>query len=210
MINIASSQPVHLPVAHAPAVAPVGAVTAVTPTQRTQGDGHSGLGSDRDSRPGAGSDTRQAKGGKSSPLQAAPLLPRESAQASRSERPAEKQVTANEKAREAHAAVDKAAENSLKLMEVLSTVWKASAAVVEDALGIAKSRLQGAGGAQPVEGQLATGQNAVPHNGSIAAPNNTDDNPLLGRAAGDPVAYTEKGDSEWLPLESGQLVSEKV
>jgi hypothetical protein len=209
MINIASSQPVHLPVARAQVVAPVAAVAAVAPTQRTQGDGQSSLGSDRNSRSDSAPDKRQTQDMDPGSLPAAPLLPREPVGGSRNAPTTKDRESVKEQARDAEAAQQEAATKSLKLMEVLSSVWKASAAVVEGVLGIENGKVQGADGGQPADAQRNTDQNLAQHNASDAS-GQPGDNPLLGRAAGDPVAYTEQGASTWLPLETGQLVREKV
>lgn len=212
MLNIASSQPVHWPIAPAPAVAQVAAVAAVTPAQRTQGDGQSGLGSNRDSRSGTGADSRQAKNGEPSSLQAAPLLPRETDDGGRPAASVKEAESAKETAKEADAREEKAAEKALNWVEVLSTVWKASAAVVEDALGLENGKLKGAEAGQSTEAKRTPGQAVAQRAQSdeSAAPAPAEENPLLGRAAGDPVAYTEQGASEWLPLEPGRLVKEKA
>ncbi|MEX1168342.1 MAG: hypothetical protein WEK74_16005 [Hydrogenophaga sp.] len=218
MINIASSQPVHWPTAPAPTVAPVTAVTAVAPAQRTQGDGQSSLGSQRDSRSGEAREKRSAKDTAGESLQAAPLLPRDSSAKKSDLKPAASidSVSARERAQEAEAAKEEAATKTLKLMEVLSTVWRASAAVVEGALGIDASNAAKAGARgtlmaeDRVAGASLNGQRPGLSNTENAGFGSDPQDPLLGRAAGEPVAYTEQGTSTWMALEPGQLLSKQA
>lgn len=217
MINIASSQPVHWPTAPAPAVAPVASVAAITPTQRTQSDGQSSLGSDRDPRSGVAQDKRSTPDKAPASLEAAPLLPRESADGGRKAPTAQDAEDSKEPSQEAKDVEAEAAAKALKMLEVLSTVWKASAAVVEGALGI-QSRAANGG---HVQGADATGQKsggmamsgqilAQGRGGDVSDASPAGNDPLLGRAAGDPVAYTEHGVSAWMAMEPGQLLRKKA
>lgn len=215
MINIASSQPVHWPVAPAPAVAPVASVTAVTPTQRTPSDGGSNLGSDRDTRSAMAQEKRSGQTKTPASSQAAPLLPREWLRNDRSTLPDKDGMAAKEQAREAETAKADSDSKTKKLMEVLSTVWRASAAVVEDALGLESSGdKEGARGVGPPASRAqAASSKSLKEDflpGDIADPDGELQDPLLGRAAGDPVAYTEQGTSSWAPLETGQLIRKQA
>lgn len=214
MINIASSQPVHWHTAAPPTVAPVASVHAVAPAQRSQGDTQSSLGSERDARSAMAQEKRPNPGKNSAALQAAPLLPREPAQGNPGTPSGGDGAMAKEQAREAEEAKADSASKTLKLMEVLSTVWKASAAVVENALGIEpsadKDGVKGVG----TSASRALAVPSKPRHQDLAAevdrPEQDAQDPLVGRAAGDPVAYTEQGTSSWMPLETGQLLRKQA
>lgn len=219
MINIASSQPVHWPVSStAVTVVPVAAVSAVTPAQRSQGEGQSGMGSDRQdaSARNAHHNKGAAPDKATERTQAAPLLPRarskeaeeaSAAQTISDERPSAQEMKEAEEARSA---------NTLKLMDVLSTVWQASAAVVDNALGRRREDDSGA---------KADAANAANAAGSASAANkpasisDTERRSAHASAADDgfdllgpepPVAYTEQGASEWSALEPGRLVNKRA
>lgn len=220
MINIASSQPVQWPVSStAVTVAPVAAVSAVTPAQRSPRDGQSGMGSDR--QDAAARDARQNKNAaapdkKAESAQAAPLLPR--ARPKEGEEPSTAQVPTENKpsAKEMKEAEEARSANMLKLMDVLSTVWKASAAVVDNALGRREQAVSGVK-ADPAQAQPVTTPAALLDKRSSGSdPERRSDQstgvesePALA-AVEPPVAYTEQGASEWSALEPGRLVSERV
>jgi hypothetical protein len=219
MINIATSQPVHWPVSSsAVAVAPVTPVGAVSPAQHSQRDGQSGLGSER---PAHGAhDGRAHKGPASEKTteasQAAPILPRDKPRDG--EEPAATQTPEESRrdAQDARAAEEERADKKLKLLDVLSTVWKASAAVVDNALGMSEElALASEPGAQAERTQPpsvpTSGQQAKDTVHALRGPDRSQT--LAGMAhtpSAPPVAYTEQGASEWGPLELGRLVSKRA
>ena len=218
MINIASSQPVHWPVSStAVVVAPVAAVSAVTPAQRSPREGQSGMGSDR--QDAAARDARQNKSAApdktAESAQAAPLLPR--ARSKEGEEPSTAQVPADNKpsAQDLKEGEEARSANMRKLMDVLSTVWKASAAVVDNALGRREESVSGAQ-TDPAQAQSATSAAIVDKRSSGPDPEGRSDqttavegDPALA-AAEPPVAYTDQGASEWSALEPGRLVSKRA
>ena len=205
MINFVSSQPVQWPTTSAPAASQVSAVSAVARTQRTSGEGQSGLGSERDPRFSAAPKSGSLPDTANATPQAAPLLPRApSANGERSDASASDKELNQEPFRQDQQADEAASAKALSLLEVLSTVWKASAAVVEEALGIgdaSKGALEGKEATPLNRLSPASAQADLAKDATLSA---TD--PLLGRAAGDPVAYTEQGASEWMAIETGQLL----
>jgi hypothetical protein len=84
MINISTNHAVSWPQPVSAAVAPVSAVTAVKPVQEGRGDGQASLGGGREGAPGQ---AQRREGGRNAGVEvsvspeAAPLLPREAAQA---------------------------------------------------------------------------------------------------------------------------------
>jgi hypothetical protein len=222
MISIASSQPVSWPT-HTPstAVAPVTPTAPVKPVQNASRDLQSGPGAQREDA----QKTSRAQGAKTeteaSP-QAAPLLPRERADqrdgktttdAAEAQQKAERQE-AEDKAKE------KAAQN-VQLQEVLSSVWKASAAVVNQVLGrdvAPVAAAEAAAQAAAVEPAVALGEPLPPADvaavAAVAVMGAAVDGegvlPELRRPQEDPEAYTESGASSWPPVEPGLLISRHV
>lgn len=223
MISFTTSQPVHWPPAASPVVAPVAIVSAVQPTQALSRDTQTGT--NTGGRDGQAQATRVASGGKdaaeSTAPPTAPLLPREQAEGNRESAPAS-QAEAAEKAERlaAEAQAQEKAAQKLPLQDVLTSVWKASAAVVDVVLG-REQQLQAAAAESatgvgpsaaiaPVASDTSPAQvtatvvpTAVPNN---AAPTQ----PGEGRSGQEPVAYTEQGTSSWAPLEAGSLISRRV
>jgi hypothetical protein len=204
MINIASSQPVHWPVSPvSTAVAPVSAVTAVAPAQRSQGESQSGLGSDHrqaqgQALSGTGQKKASAQEKSAEASQAAPLLPRDNLKGETDTRTTQTEDQASQKAEaeDAKEAEEARSAQGPNLLDVLSNVWKASAAVVDSALGRSEEVEQRLALAMPLSSSTVSGQ------GEDAGTEQTNEEP--------PVAYTEQGASEWGALELGRLVSKKA
>ena len=239
MLSIASTTAVHWPTSPAPspAVAPVAPVTAVAPAQRSSGENRSGMGSGRDQHAHAAAnpapDSAQVQRGpqdKAAPgAQAAPILPRKQSKEDQNKGPSEIQAeAAKNQAQEAKAAEEAKAAQKAQLMEVLPTVWKASAAVVDRALG-----LERAGGASSIGGAVNSAGPAPALDAGVAAaanrqppvagaqPGATADGTPQGavspdgqapfvRGMGEPVAYTEHGTGTWVSPELGQLMSHRA
>lgn len=210
MLNISTSQPMSWPTAPPAPVAPVPAVPGVGAAQPSARDpqadsGRSGQGSRNGSSPAGRTGQETAAGAPTA--QPAPLLPRERKEGERAS-PADELADARLKAEQRQEEEQKAreqAEQKLKLQEVLATVWKASAAVVDVVLGrepSAPAANDAEGGAAPVAGVGAESVQAeLP--GMEAVPAGLRRDP-------DPVAYTEQGASSWAPLEAGSLISHRV
>lgn len=218
MFSISSSQPVSWPSAPSTAVAPVVAVPSVgataSATRDTQADsGRSGTGSRGAPSPGAVKPSGDATA--PSGAQAAPLLPRE-----RSDEPANASAFETEEAqaeqrKEDEKKAQEQAAHKLQLQDVLASVWKASAAVVDVVLGreaalAAAGPVDGVSDALPVAGDpsgdpvpasLVSGE-SLPATGASG--------PQSPRREQEPLMYTEQGTSSWAPLESGSLISRRV
>ncbi|MEZ5704117.1 MAG: hypothetical protein R3E56_01505 [Burkholderiaceae bacterium] len=143
MINIASIPPASWPTSAtaATAVAPVAAVGAVSPSSRSGREDASAFGSGSGRQAPLAQDASAGKGvnreASADAPKAAPILP-EKAKAGESSSVAqalEEAKEAEKAAQEAEAVQAERATQREKLLEVLSTVWKASAAVVDNALG---------------------------------------------------------------------------
>ena len=225
MISFTTSQPVHWPPAASPVVAPVTTVSAVQPTQALSRDTQTGT--NTGGRDGQAQATRVASGGKdaaeSTAPPTAPLLPREPANGGRENAPAS-QAEAAEKAERlaAEAQAQEKAAQKLPLQDVLTSVWKASAAVVDVVLG-REQQLQAAAAADKATAVAPAGAFAPVATGTspaqvtatavpTAVPNNNaaPTQPGEGRSGQEPVAYTEQGTSSWAPLEAGSLISHRV
>jgi hypothetical protein len=207
MLSINSGPAVAWPTAAPVTVAPVSAVTAIAPAQRSSGDGNAGLDSGRRGQ------TQNGGAPAADAPEAAPLLPRERTDGGREQASAET-AEAAAKAEQHERAQDKAEEKAakLKLQEVLANVWKASAAVVDAVLG-----RDGAGPA-PAQGDDPT-RSAPGSARAMVAPlpldetsQATDAARSLGdrRDGQDVVAYDERGASSLAPPESGSLVNQRV
>ena len=205
MLNISSSQPVSWSTSPpAPTVVPVGAVPSVGAvlSSAREGQADSGRNGQGSPRGAAVPVTRNGGDGKSSTVQAAPLLPREHAEENASSSPASQVDEARQRAevqKEEDQKAREKAEQKLQLQEVLASVWKASAAVVDVVLGResearAAAEVAAASDVQAVDVTVAGVDPTVP--------------PV--RRELEPVAYTVQGASSWAPLEAGQLVNQRV
>lgn len=216
MVSISSSQPVSWPTAPAVAVAPVTAVSNVGATQASARESHSDTGQGGRGSPGQGpANARSAQEGSpaSSPPSAAPLLPRDRTEEAGSSPAAsadEARLKAEQRQEEEQKAQEEAAQK-LKLQEVLATVWKASAAVVDVVLG----REQAVSAAGPVAAAATRSavDNAVFENEAPAREQEMGQLftlPVQARRGQEPVVYTEQGESHWGPSESGNLLNRRV
>ncbi len=231
MLSISSSPPVVWSSAPAPAVAPVSAAVAVAPVQSAQRDAQAGTGSSgRDpaaaARGVAPTPERAAeREAKASPSpEAAPLLPRpQSDDAQDGQAPTPELQNAQAEAEYEQQQAREAQEKALKeqLQDVIANVWKASAAVVERALGrddelpAAASGVDGAAASAVVAAAPAvTGADAALPGlpGARAQAANDEAVAELAdlRAGQEVVAYDAQGHSSLAPLEAGSLISRRV
>lgn len=216
MLNISTSQPLSWSTAPAPPpMAPVGSVPSVGAVQssarESQADsGRHGQGAPRGAAVAA---PRTAGDSRPNPVQAAPLLPREhtddsassvSSQAEETRLRAEQQKEEDQKAR------DKA-EQKLQLQDVLASVWKASAAVVDVVLGREQetAAVGAASAANGVQELAAANQRPAANDPQEDLPG-IEPVPAALRREQEPMAYTEQGASTWPPLETGSLLSRRV
>lgn len=249
MINISTSHVVAWPAPAGPAVAPVSPVTPVQPVRETGRDAQAGFGAGRDGQ-GAAPRSHAPRTGSPEPdaaTEAAPLLPRgygpQGAELRSGSAPdalpggsasTAQQKTAERAEQAAEEQAEAAAERKPPLQAVLTTVWEASAAVVERALG----RLSGAEaevpGVQsdtaPDLGALAAAQMnrrplllaaaepaaAQPMPWPVMPPSDEEPSPHVAPedagvvAVEDLVAYDEHGKGSRAPIEAGSVISERV
>lgn len=219
MFSITSIPPAVWSPAPGPAVTAVAAPAPVTPVQATSRDAQTGTGQPgRDPsavaqvlRPGAPQAERTSQG---PAVEAAPLLPRESPDAP--DQPASAETTEvqaeAEREQQARQAEDKALKQQLQ--DVIANVWKASAAVVEVALGRESGAAEDAAvDVQAVAPAAAPGQGGVkPQTVPAALPAVSDEMASLAdwRAGQEVVAYDAAGHSSLAPLEAGTLISRRV
>jgi hypothetical protein len=108
------------------------------------------------------------------------------------------------------------AEQQIKLQEVLATVWKASAAVVDVVLGRDAAEAAAAAAEGKVDGVSSSAQVAAVGGAPAsvddpwATPEQADLLPSAWRREQDPEAYTEQGVGSWSPRETGLLISHRV
>lgn len=219
MFSISSSQPVSWPSAPSTAVAPVVAVPSVGATaasaRDTQADsGRSGTGSRGAPSPVTVKSAGDASAAPSG-VQAAPLLPRERSDESGNPSPFEVEEAQTEQRQEDEKKAQEQAAHKLQLQDVLASVWKASAAVVDVVLGreaalAAAGSVEGVTDASSVAGDLSgepvstarvSGEPLAATGASV---------PQTPRREQEPLMYTEQGTSSWAPLESGSLISRRV
>ncbi|MCU0924852.1 MAG: hypothetical protein MUF44_02080 [Hydrogenophaga sp.] len=211
MLNISSTQPVIWPVAPASGTPAVSSVTAVMPVQSSARDAQAGLNQGREQPVPAslrrgGANTAEARQEANMP-EAAPLLPRESPD-SPDGQPSPEALEAQAKAEA------QAEEKALKrqLQDVLSDVWKASAAVVDVVLGREAASAQAVGAEDSTRStavQAASLAVALPVAGNPAA-NDAVLDQAVARLPQDVMAYDAQGNSSWAPLEAGSLLSRRV
>ncbi|MFC3686416.1 hypothetical protein [Hydrogenophaga luteola] len=215
MLNISTSQPVSWPTAAPVSVAPVPAVSSVGAAQPSARDpqADSGRGG-QGARGGVPSTVRtgQDAGAGAPNVQPAPILPSGRKDAERSS-PADYLADAKLRAEQRQEEEQKAreqAEQKLQLQEVLTTVWKASAAVVDVVLKREQE-------APAVDASATTGVRDVGAANQRPVANDAQGNlpgieavPAALRREQEPVAYTEQGASTWPPLETGSLLNRRV
>ncbi|WP_374406449.1 hypothetical protein [Hydrogenophaga sp.] len=234
MMSISSSQSVSWPTAPPQPAAPVPSVHAVGSAQSSrdaQNDsGRNGQGSPRGGAAASSttvslrSTEQQPKTGAPS-VDPAPLLPRDGSQSEPSSL-ADEVAQARNEAEQRKAEEQKArekAEQRVPLQDVIATVWKASAAVVDVVLGRDSTEGLNAGAAEGATASPATGAAPAPAaavaSGSAASEPQTavqaelpgiEPLPAGLRREQEPVAYNEQGASSWAPMEAGSLFSQRV
>lgn len=241
MLNISATPAVSWPAAPSAAVAPVSAVTAVQPTQGRSREAQTETGQGRGHLPerarhspghGAG---RVAAPHEKPMVEAAPLLPyKPDGSVERTEKaPPEAAQAKQDQTKE------EVEQRRLKLQEVLSSVWKASAAVVDIVLGrdLARSVDPGVdalGNQSDTAPDLSAvtasmikrevvrpARAAIPETPALPMPSGhttaataTDASAAVEVVVTPPpqtvVSYDENGASNLMPLEAGSLVSERV
>ncbi|MFP8779491.1 hypothetical protein [Hydrogenophaga sp. RWCD_12] len=223
MLNISSSQPVSWPTAPPMPTAPVQAVPAVGAAPSSSGDaqtdsGRQGQKPQGASAPAVSRATPETTSGAPA-AQPAPLLPRghkDGDAMSVADRAAENRIQNEQRLEEEQKAREKE-EQKVQLKEVLASVWKASAAVVDVVLGREKTdAIPGDGaavGALPaISGVEPT---AAPKPASPAIQTQVElpgiePIPAALRRELEPTAYTEQGAGSWEPLGAGSLINQRV
>lgn len=229
MLSITSSQPAVWSPPPGPAVTAVSPTAQVQPVQATARDAQTGGSSGRETSGAAqpvrvGGPRREReteRTDKGALPDAAPLLPRESPDApDQPESPEKAQAKAEaEREQQARQAEDKAFKQ--KLQDVISNVWKASAAVVDVALSArsasvadepaALSAAEAVSGTEPVASAApAALASAVPGAPVQEAANDAVAELAELRAGQEVVAYDAAGHSSLAPLEAGTLISRRV
>lgn len=229
MLSITSSQPAVWSPPPGPAVTAVSPTAQVQPVQATARDAQTGGSSGRETsgaaqtvRAGGPRRERETERTEKGALpDAAPLLPRESPDApDQPESPEKAQAKAEaEREQQARQAEDKAFKQ--KLQDVISNVWKASAAVVDVALSArnasvpdeaaALSAAEAVSGTEPVASAApAALVSAVPGAPVQEAANDAVAELAELRAGQEVVAYDAAGHSSLAPLEAGTLISRRV
>ena len=220
VINLTSTPAVSWPTAPSVAVAPVPAVPAVVALpggRETQTGPRSGREGAGHAFPSPAGERSMARGAAGSP-QAAGAAPEEASSAADQAAHAALRQQAQQEAQAARERDQRAMEH---LKEVLSSVWQASAAVVDRALG--RESTDAAPGARsdtaPDLSQVAAtlvARRAPVLTSSKPAPSVPTGQPWVPgapqdeTAAGEVVAYDERGNSSLVPLEAGSLISHRV
>ncbi len=221
MLSITTSPPAAWSPAPATVIAPVSAATPVAPVQATArdaqtGSGTAGGGNTANLREGsAGERAREREDRRP---EAAPLLPRPSPEDGRQGRQspaAEAEQAEAEREQQIQEAQEQARQQ--RLQDVIANVWKASAAVVDRALGLdsedgrAVSAAAAADAAQPVAATAATAVSVVSPVAPMAGAANDPQIEIEALKAGqDVVAYDAQGNSSLAPLETGTLLDRRV
>lgn len=215
MLNISTSQPVSWPTAAPVTVALVPAVASVGAAQPSARDpqADSGRGG-QGARSGVPSPVRgdQEPGAGVSTAQPAPILPngpKGSERTSPADNLADARLRAEQRQEEEQKAREQA-EQKPQLQEVLASVWKASAAVVEVVLGREQAAdAVDAAAASGARDSGAANQRPVANDAQVDLPG-IEAVPAALRREQAPVAYTEQGASTWQSLETGSLLSRRV
>ena len=215
MINIAQTSPAVWSPPASTATAPVAAVAAVRPPQESTRSGQSGTGREQDA-PSARAQRRTGMREAERPERDAPTdgargaSGRPGAGGESSDLQARRETEQNAKQQ----ATEQAAEEARRVQrqELLTNVWKASAAVVDRALGrddTTSAVSAAAPGQEPAGSEQAMEQLALPWpvmpQDADASPSRAD----LG-ASEEVVAYDEHGNGSVAPLEAGLLISRHV
>ncbi|QHE88157.1 hypothetical protein [Hydrogenophaga sp. BPS33] len=238
MLNISSTTAVSWPTPASTAVAPVSPAAAVQPVQAGGHDGKSqtGFGRERQAEQQQGVVVRMGGEGARAPSTdnsaAPPSIP------AGPQAPAHDPVAQRQARQEATAAAEQQQAKGKKtvehLQQVLSSMWEASAAVVDRALGIEPSKTDALGNQSDtapdlsavtgalVPRKLAVSQRldkpaqeppALAWSGASDAIDGEDGtvamaDPLINPA--EVIAYDERGVSSLAPLEAGSIVDERV
>lgn len=207
MLSIHSGPSVGWPTAPPPPavpVQPVPAVDAAQPSRDAQqpdaDSGHPGS-----SRGGTGATVTLRSGppapGGAPGVEPAPLLPRESADGeapTSADEAAQARDEREQRTAEEQRAREKAGQR-VPLQDVIVSVWKASAAVVDGVLG--RDAGEGGEAASATLAQQAAVQAELPGIEPL---------PAGLRREQELQAYTEQGASSWAPMEAGSLISRRV
>lgn len=237
MINISSATPVSWPAPPSTAVAPVGPATPVKPVQGSGRDPQADVEARREARlpaPKAGAPrVPDADNSDTLPRDAGASAPGQLDARARQEAAAQRTEQAIKKAEADKAGHKKAME---RLQDVLSSMWAASGAVVDQALGLATGRsdlpgnqsdtapdLSAVAASTMSRRQAARLADAAPtpQGGEAAAqgmpwpvmPPAAEDSAAPGAPevpGGEVIAYDEQGNSSLAPLEAGSIISERV
>ena len=216
MLSISSSQPVSWPTSPPVTVAAVSAVPAVgrvqaSPRENKADTGRHGQGAPGGVGHGAPKPATDTAAGATT-AQAAPLLPRERSDDAGTSTVKDDGARAEQRKADEQKAQEAAAQK-LQLQEVLSNVWKASAAVVDVVLGreaaLAAAQEAGVAPVAPLLGTSANDQ-VITSEEAARMPANVIGLPAAARREQEPLMYTEQGASSWAPLEAGGLVDQRV
>lgn len=238
MINISSASPVSWPTPPSTAVAPVSPVTPAKPVQAGGRDAQTDVEARREARlppPKAGAPRQPEPDATDAP----PLLPREAGAGAANQAATQaRQDAATQRAEQAQkkAEADKAGHRKAmdRLQDVLSSMWAASAAVVDQALGLTSGRSELPGNQSdtapdlsavaastitrrlpppPLQAGQAPEQPAAEGMPWPVMPSAADEVPA-GEApevpGGEVIAYDENGNGSLAPLEAGTLLSERA
>lgn len=220
MLSISTTPPAAWSPAPGPAVVPVTAAVPVAPVQATARDAQTGAGtpwggSSADPRAAAGARPREVRTEeRPAGAEAAPLLPRPSKDDGRGN-PQSKATDTDETEAEREQQVREAQEQARKqrLQDVIANVWKASAAVVDRALGIEPGEAEAAGGVTGASGareDVPLRRPVVPPTPEREAANDPLRDLESIKASQDVVAYDAQGHSSLAPLESGTLLNRRI
>lgn len=238
MINISSASPVSWPTPPSTAVAPVGPATPVKPVQAGGRETQDDVQARREARQPRAGAPREAQ---DPATDAPPLLPRESAGggAGAADVQARQDAAVQRAEAQKKAEADKAGHKKAmdRLQEVLSSMWAASAAVVDQALGRASERSELPGSQSdtapdlsavaastinrrlpPPPGRAGQAGETLPQPAADGMPwpvmpPAADETPAAaapGVPGGEVIAYDENGNSSLAPLEAGSIISERV
>ena len=217
MINIAQPNPIVWSPPASGATAPVAAVAAIRPLQESARSGQSGTGREQDT-PGARAERRAdareiARQGRDAAGDGARNIAGRTGTGAGGGESSDMRVRQEAEQNAKRLATEQAAEEARRAQrqELLTNVWKASAAVVDRVLGrddaIAvkpAAESQASSDSQQSMEQLALPWPVMPQD-ARALPSRAD----LG-VPEDVVAYDERGNSNLAPLEAGLLISHRV
>ncbi len=217
-----------------PVSTPVGPVAPVQPVGATGRERQAGLGTGQDGQPPARPKlaARTEPGAVGQETAAAPLLPRAAQdKGAEAERAREASLRQEEQQKAAQELAEQEADKALreKLQAVLTTIWQASAAVVERALGREPANETPGARADAMSASGATGSSQSARRPLPPEPaERSQTEPLpwpvlqggAGRVGDSPVpaalppeeivAYDDRGNTSAAPLEVGSLINRRV